>query len=255
MLTFESGAARVTVDPATGGRLASLTVHGHELLVGAETDSMRWGSYPMVPFAGRIARGRFRFDGVDHSLPVNLAPHAIHGYGYTSAWRVLHEDRIAWGFGDPWPFRGEVVQRFDLADAGLEVTMTATAHERQPMMLGWHPWFRRDIGIGHAAQLEFSAAHMYELDAEGIPTGRLRSPSPQPWDDCFTDVVDGPRLRWGDELELRLSSTAEHWVVFTEPEHALCVEPQTGAPDEVNREPRVVEAGDTLSIGFRLEWD
>ena len=38
-----------------------LVIDGHEVLVGDDdtSDPMRWGCYPMVPWAGRVAYGRF----------------------------------------------------------------------------------------------------------------------------------------------------------------------------------------------------
>jgi len=43
---------------------------------------LAWGSYPMVPWAGRIRHGRFRFDGEEYELPINFGAHAIHGVGF-----------------------------------------------------------------------------------------------------------------------------------------------------------------------------
>ena len=49
-----------------GGRVAQITVDDIALLVGQaeahEPSPLAWGSYPMVPWAGRIRHGRFRFD-------------------------------------------------------------------------------------------------------------------------------------------------------------------------------------------------
>lgn len=215
---------------------------------------MRWGSYPMIPFAGRIRHGRFTFDGVRHQLPTNLGPHAIHGYGYTSSWTPVDDVTLHWRFTRPWPFAGEAWQRFELDDHGLTSTLSVLAHERQPIGVGWHPWFCRDIGAGELLELRFGPAQMYELDTEAIPTGRLMTPTAGPWDNCFTSLETEPVLRWGDALELRLSSSADHWVIFTEPSHALCVEPQTGPPDAVNSRPDVLEPGDRLEVEFRIEW-
>ena len=255
MMQFTSRTAAVTVDPAAGGRLAELVVHGHPVLVARDQDPMRWGSYPMVPFAGRIRHGRFTFDGATHELPVNLGPHAIHGYGYTEPWEIIDDQSIGWQFAAPWPFAGRAVQRFTLTDTHLELSMQVTADERQPLMAGWHPWFRRRLDNGATVTLDVGPATMYALDHEAIPTGELVAPPPGPWDNCFTDLVHEPTLRWGDdELVLRLSSTADHWVVFTEPEHAVCVEPQSGAPDEINRRAPVFEAGKTLETVFTISW-
>lgn len=263
MVTLTAGRARAVVDPERGGRLASLSIDGVEILVGADADPMRWGSYPMVPFAGRIAHGRFTFDGIDHELPTNLGPHAIHGYGLADPWNRLGQSAdpdptevtLGWPFRAPWPWPGRAEQHFALDQAGLTTTLRLTATERQPLMGGWHPWFRRDVGLGADAELSFGPARMYELDDVAIPTGRLVDPPPPPWDNCFTELATEPVIRWGEELEVHLSSSADHWVVFTEPTHALCVEPQTAAPDAVNRGQTTVAAGETLEVWYRLAWD
>jgi galactose mutarotase-like enzyme len=68
--TLTAGPVTVRVDRARGARLASLVVHGHELLVQPETgrrgrpsDPLLSGCYPMAPFAGRTRGGRFAWYG------------------------------------------------------------------------------------------------------------------------------------------------------------------------------------------------
>jgi aldose 1-epimerase len=95
---------------------------------------------------------------------------------------------------------------------------------------------------------------MYELDAQAIPTGRLVDPPEGPWDNCFTALQSAPTLDWAGALRLRLGSSADHWVIYDEPEHAICVEPQTAAPDAFNRTPQVVEAGASMHAEFWLAW-
>jgi len=55
-------------------------------------------------------------------------------------------------------------------------------------------------------------------------------------------------------MTLRVSSTLDHWVVSTEPDHALCVEPQSGPPNQVNTEPTIVEPGNPLVGTMPLAW-
>jgi aldose 1-epimerase len=76
--------------------VASLTVDATPLIVGHDPSlpSAGWGSFPMVPWAGRIRRGRFSFDGVDHQLPINFEQHAIHGTGFEQSWRVVDHDTM-----------------------------------------------------------------------------------------------------------------------------------------------------------------
>jgi len=208
----------------------------------------------MVPFAGRVCHGRFTFDGVEHRLPVNLPPHAIHGYGFVGEWTQSGPDTIEWRLPDPWPFPGLVEQTFQLGETSAELTMTLHAEARQPWSMGWHPWFKREIGATAPAQLEFDVAQMYQLDSELIPTGRLVEPPPGPWDNCFVGMRTGPTLRWGAELAITVTSDADHWVVFDELDHALCVEPQTGPPDVLNHDPPVLEAGGSAKVAMTITW-
>ena len=108
-----------------------------------------------------------------------MPPHAIHGVVYDRPWSVVDATTIAIDLDERWPFRGRVEQRFELDEHGLAVTMTLTADEPMPAMLGWHPWFRRSIADGAPpAVLAFDAAAMLVRDAEGMPTGE-RVPPPR----------------------------------------------------------------------------
>ncbi len=262
-LHLTCGAASVAIDPVRGGRLSALVVDGHPLLFSARSVALQWGSYPMVPWAGRVADGRFGFAGTVIELPRNLPPHAAHGVGFTSSWAVVDhgssEAEVATELASPWPFGGKVAQRFRLDDDGLTIELTVTAGDAaMPVMVGWHPWFNRHLGVENGspveAELGFAARSMYELDERAIPTGRLVAPTPRPWDNCFTGIDEGPVLTWPGLAELRLSSSCDHWVVYDRPGHAICVEPQSDAPDAFNREPAVLGAGDRLEAWFRLGW-
>jgi len=261
-LVRTSATARLTIDPAQGGRMTSLVVHGSELLVTEGLGAVSWGCYPMAPYAGRIRDGRFTFDGRDHQLPRTMPPHAIHGTVLDRAWTVVGDGRIAIDLGPDWPFAGRVTQHFVLGKGGLKATMTLEADEPMPVTIGWHPWFRRILtGSADAvaapsatARLGFEPGRMYERGPDGLPTGRLIAPSDAPWDDCFTEVATPPRLLWPERLALELSSTCDHWVVYTEPEHAICVEPQTGPPDAANLAPRVVVPGEPLTASMTWHW-
>jgi aldose 1-epimerase len=59
-------------------------------------------------------------------------------------------------------------------------------------------------------------------------------------------------LRWPDGVVLTVTSSCDHWVIFTEPDHALCVEPQTGPPDAFNLAPHIVEPGTPLVAEMTL---
>jgi aldose 1-epimerase len=255
-LELAAGDARAVVLAADGGRLASLTVDGLELLWTNRDDGpIRWGSYPMAPWAGRTRHGTFGFGGVERHLPLSMPPHAIHGVVYDRPWTVTGHDELAIDLDERWPFRGRVTQRFHLDPDGLEVTMALDAAEPMPAVMGWHPWFRNVLVDGdEPVRLRFDARVMLVRDAEGIPTGERIPPTPGPWDDAFTDLAAEPVLDWPGRLRLTISSSCPWWVVYTEPRHALCVEPQSGPPDALNSGADVVHPGFPLVHAMHWRW-
>jgi len=255
-IVLEAGSARVVVEPELGGRIAAIEVAGLSLLVGPGDDVLRWGCYPMAPWAGRLRDGRFTFDGRTLQLPLTFPPHAIHGTTYTRAWRDEGGGRLSIDLGEDWPFAGRAVQEITLAEDQLALRLEVHSEgEPFPASLGWHPWFRREIERGEPLELTFEAAAMYERDEQHLPSGVLVAPGEGPFDDCFKDLLRVPTLRWPGALRLELSSSTDHWVVYDEPAHAICVEPMTGPPDALNLAPRIVEADRPLCATALLRWE
>lgn len=257
-VTIASGDAVARLDTA-GGRLGSLIVDGLELLVTDGERPTRWGSFPMVPWCGRLAYGQLTLDEVTYEFPITSPPHANHGFAHTQAWEIGKAEpkavRMSTQLVDPWPFGGRVVQRFAIDDDCLTVGIEVHAGEEpMPAMAGWHPWFRRELGRGGPAELSFSADSAYELDDDLIPTGDFEDVPPAPWNTTVTGMANWPTITWPGALALSIESSFDHWVVFTEPDHALCVEPQSGPPNELNTEPVMVAPGGALSGSMTLRW-
>jgi aldose 1-epimerase len=254
-MELRAGDVRAVVDPTRGGRLSRLEVAGLNLLLPQSDEPMGWGCYPMAPWAGRVRRGRFSFDGREYSLPCNMPPHAIHGTTFTRAWDERDDGRIAIALGPDWPWPGRAVQQFELSDGALEMILEIHADDQPfPASAGWHPWFPRQLGRGGEAVVNLDAGAMYRCDGDGIPTGELVAPPPGPWDDCFTQLARAPGVRWPGAIEIVLRTSLEHVVVYDQPAHALCVEPLTGPPDALNLGPRIVAPGDPLRASVRVEW-
>jgi len=241
------------VDTKYGGRVSSLVLDGRELLIRSAPNPLNWGLYPMVPFAGRVRNGLLRFDNEIVHLPTNMGPHAIHGYGFIREWTVLNDNTIQFEFGAPWPFAGRATQTFDIGDASMTLLLRVEADERQPVQIGWHPWFRRDIGVGAEVGIGFEADAMFELDDAGIPTGDLVPVPSGPWDDCFSGLHGDPTVSWGDR-ELTLSSSLAEWTIYNGDPSGVCVEPQLGPPNSINSAPVVVEAGEAIEGTFTISW-
>lgn len=253
-MQLTSTRATATID-LQGGRLASLVVDGLELLVTEGEKPTRWGSFPMVPWAGRLPFGKLEFGGVTYDFPITSPPHANHGTAMHAQWRTVGPGRIETALAPPWPFGGRVLQQFELSDEAFTVTMEVHADaQSMPALMGWHPWYRRQLDRGEPLELHFAAEQMYETDDEQIPTGRLVPVPEGPWDETFFQVTQTPILEWPGALTVAVTSSFDHWVVFTEPEHAVAIEPQSGAPNDVNRAPHVIEPGGQLGGWMRLTW-
>ncbi|MEM9034829.1 MAG: aldose 1-epimerase [Actinomycetota bacterium] len=247
--------AEVVVDLEGGGRLRSLRVHGHELLVGRLDHPMMWGSFPMIPWAGRIRDARFSWRGTTAVYPAHADGHALHGTTYTRPWTQVADAAIRCDLGPTWPWPGHALQRFELDGGALRQVIEVHAEtEPMPASVGWHPWFRRHLD-GVAVEVDLAAGAMAERDEAGLPSGRwLRPPPPGPWDDCFAELERPPVVRWPGVLEVEIDSDCLHYVVFDELDHTVCVEPQTDLPDVLNHQPAVVEPGAPLVATTTWRW-
>ncbi len=251
MISIGSGDATVGVDTDRGGRLAALDVDGHHLLVGPapERGPMHWGSFPMVPWAGRVRRGRFAFGGRTYELPLDLPPHAIHGTAYRQPWHVdsVADNEMSMSCDLAWELGGRAWQRVEVGDARVTCVLgVAAGDDAMPAEIGWHPWFAKP------QSLSFSPVSMYARDGEGIPSGELVPPPPGPWDDCFVNTAP-VELRYAD-LTITVTSDCDHWVVYDQLPHATCAEPQSGPPDAFNLRQRVLEPGEQLVRTMTFDW-
>lgn len=272
--TGTHGAARVAVDLEHGGRIAQITVDGIDLLVDPPADSERdgsvaWGSYPMAPWAGRIRDGVFTWFGTTHQLIRNQddsgvgaagRQHAMHGTVLGRAWTIDEHTptalAIACDLDEPdrsgWQLGGTAHQRIELLDGQLRCDLSVSVRPGSPPIpaeLGWHPWWRKPDS------LSFHPDAMYERDSVGLPTGRLVAPSDGPWDDCFVNTAPVTlHYERPEHADITISSDCDHWVVYDMPDHATCVEPQSGPPDAFNVRPQIATGTHPLRHTMIVSW-
>ena len=273
MIELRAGGARVTIDPARGGRLASLSVDARELLLRPPSDddrSIRWGCFLMAPWPGRLAGARLVWRDRTFQLPRTHGRHAIHGLGWDREWRVAHVsaataelelDLAAAG----WPMRGTVRERLSLEPGALRLEAEIHAGEAMPAALGWHPWFLRRGG----ARVRLDADAVLEVDRM-LPTGRrvpvagrhdLRDGPPlgdRRLDATYTGVRSPMAISWPDlELSLSFGPECDAAVIYT-PRDVFCVEPQTAVPNAfataAGSAAHVLEAGESLRSVLELRW-
>ena len=212
-----------------------------------ETSSRYHGAYPLLPFIGRLADGRFSWAGVNYTVPPHplATPHALHGVGWERRWAVASQGASAITLSldhpgdDAWPFAFRAKQHFALHPWGLALTMTLTNQHRAsaPAQLGWHPYFP-----SAGARLGTAFKQHWESDERDLPSQPVPLPNARwaveetVWDHCFEGPAQGA-LAWpGQALRLAWSSAPRspfRGAVLYLPEASdfFCCEPVTACPN------------------------
>jgi len=254
VFTLSNDSASIVVDATHGGRLASLRIQDAEVLLtgGPDGTTLTWGCYPMVPYAGRVRSGVVRFNNVDHQLPLTLPPHAAHGTVFAQSWTVVDATastiELNANLGSQWPFGGSVSQRIELSNDHVRLGLRVTAGDQaMPAQVGWHPWFCKP---SHTSLIFES---MLQRDGHGIATTIRERTDAVNVDDCFINPL-APLSLTVNGVDLVLSSDCSHWVVYDQPTHATCIEPQSGAPNGINDSPVIIAPGESLARWFTIAW-
>ena len=233
---LENNELSLAIDIDQGARISSIIFRGFECAVPFRGETLTWGWYAMAPWAGRIRDGLISSpEGREFQLPTNFAPpHAIHGFGLTSSWEELGNGYF--GIEFPEPYGGaRAEQRFELLDNALRWSIEYDAGNCDlAFWMGFHPWFPRELERGGAAEISFHPGKMFERGKDYLPTGKLITPTPAPWDDAFTEVRGAPKVIWEDALQIEIESDAPYWVVYDQDPDGVCIEPQSAPPDAAN---------------------
>lgn len=236
------GDARLVVDLDHGARATEWTVGDLSLLAHHGPDPVDHGMYAMAPWAGRLRGNEVEWGGEHHALPVTYEPWALHGTALRqaatvasagadgeSAWLVARIDEHP---GWPWPMTVDL--GWELRADRLTTTITVRAlDEPFPVVVGWHPWFRRRLARGEPLQWSLDATGRLERGADHLPTGRVVTEGvlDGTFDDAFL-VPDGRAAAvWPGALELEVASDAGWYVVYDQLPDCVCLEPQSGPPD------------------------
>lgn len=227
---------QLTIDIDQGARISSLLWRDMQITVPFRGSVLNYGWYGLAPWAGRIRDGILIDEaGGQTQLPTNLdPPHALHGFGLISSWQDIGPGRALLHL--PAPYKGATVeQKIEVLDDAIRWSLEYDDNGcTLPFWLGLHPWFARELPRGGSAEVEFNAATMLKRGSDGLPTGERISPTPEPWDDAFIDVRGTPGVVWDDVLRIDIESDAPWWVVYTEDQEGICIEPQTAPPDAAN---------------------
>lgn len=285
VIELERGSLTVGIVPEVGGSLAHLAYRGsdllrrgaHELL---ERSNVRASAcFPLVPFSGRIADGRFTFEGETYQLERNFSPepHAIHGQGWQQPWTIRHQNEhwVELGLrhqvpGTPLDY--EARQGFTLEDDQLTIELQVANRGDRPMPagIGLHPYFIRSPGVTLQARL----THMWLTDERKIPRERIELPEhmaftePQPvsklkLDNGFDGWDGHAQIVWpetGRRLTIEADPVFGRAVIYVpEGRDYFCFEPASHAnngfnmlDEEARGGVRILEPGGTLQGSVRF---
>ncbi len=282
-VSLACGDYTLDVLPQLGGAVAGLRFRGLEVLrrtPPGTVEPLASSGFPLVPFANRIAHGRFRFGATEVRLDRNAPEqaHPLHGQAWRHPWSVesrssreialtYEHARGQW----PWRYAARQVLTLDADGLRVQLWLVNRADEPMPAGLGWHPYFHRTPRM----RLRTEVAHVWLTDdaclptrlAPGNPFGDWQRAEPLPEerliDHCYGGWSGRAELDWPEEaLCVRLSADGPlRWLhVFVPPGgDFLCLEPVSHMPDALNRpEPpeitglRVLAPGETLAATVRL---
>ncbi|GAA0564758.1 aldose 1-epimerase [Rhizomicrobium electricum] len=283
MITLGRGKFELDIAPDFGGAITRFEMAGKPVMrpvKPGETNVLEMCSFPLVPYANRIAGGIFDFGGRTYRLPLNFGehPHSLHGHGWQAPWKVevLSRDRLSLVFehaADAWDWAYTAEQVFTMTEDGmvLALTLKNRADKPMPYSLGVHPYFPRRPG----STLKASVKGMWLADETMLPTdlveaGRLvdlnagQVVSKAPFVDNTFTGWQGPAIITQPELGLEIALTASDNSAFLHafmPEGAdfFCAEPTTAMPNAFNRSEspevtgaKVLAPGAAVSLEMRI---
>ena len=264
MINLRSGQSSLQLAPEHGGAIFDWRFAHRPILKAVRGV----GCFPLVPYANRIAFGKFKSQGMSHQLPLNFGdhPHSIHGLGWQRPWKVegtgtdnarltlVHD-----GFG-AWPLRFTAEQYFELGSDSLriEIRMTNRHDIPAPAGLGLHPYFQRPDG----AALRFNATSVWLNDKTALPVSEVAVPDlwnhaagkpvgAAPLDNCFAGWDGRADIDLGaTKMSIQASKAFRHLQIYTpEGQDFFCVEPMTHRPNGINAANgmTLLPPGETLS--------
>jgi aldose 1-epimerase len=261
LVQLRAGDLTADLVPQVGGSVAAFRLDGIDLMRPLSSADRAAGnvlgtaSFPMVPYANRIAGNAFEFRGRRYTFAMNNPPEIfnVHGTGWLRPWTVT--DSSATGAtlsleviepDEAYSYRA--TQRYELDAGGLGVAMTITnaGAETMPFGFGHHPWFDRDADVTvqfHARTFHLNEPEVVIGERIGLPPEVAFDPPrglPERWRCSDYGGWDGPAtVRFpgrGVGVTISAEPVFRHLMVYADPRlPVFCIEPQTNASCAFNR--------------------
>ncbi len=233
----------------------------------------------LFPFPGRIAGGRFEWEGRRFEIPpTDNRGNAIHGFVLNRPWRVVERtatrlvgefqgSRDAPELAERWPADYAIRATYELSGNRLVMQYEFWNPDQRPLPCGFgtHPYFRLPLGGTKAAECRVALPVSQEWElVELLPTGQRRPAADASalqagrrfgeltldhafsglqfqGDEATATIADSES---GRSLSIVWDRAFRECVVYTPPHReAICVEPLTCVPGAVLLHPRGIDTG------------
>jgi aldose 1-epimerase len=214
----------------------------------------------LIPFPGRVARGRYVFDGQALELDCNdkEGPNAIHGFVRHVPWMVdeqavdqvvfsIHiEERTYAARGYPFSLEVKVTYRLDPDGLSCAFAVFNSGNRPAPVGVGFHPYFTVGTTRIDHAEAKIPASGFLEFNDELTPTGTVLATAGTEWDYRNYRSIGGRRF---NHCYLHLIRDADGWC------RASLRNPETGTTIDVTMDAAftaiVVYTGDAIPDAAR----
>jgi aldose 1-epimerase len=276
LIKIASADYEVGLTPEEGGGVTFLRFRGTDVLrpaVAHRRGPLELSSFPLVPYANRIAHGRFNWSGYAVSLAPNFGdhPHTLHGEGWREAWRLAHVKsdsavlEIDHRPGEwPWAYAARQTVLVDPQGVTFELELSNLDRSAMPAGLGFHPYFPDRA----SARLRAQVGHVWLTGEDALPKCQAPGAHFGDWaaDTAVTSrsLIDHCHTNWPGQADIALpvrglkvrmtASPNLHFLhIYSPPgEDYFCVEPVSHRPDAVNAIAPLEEGVVSLHPGGRL---
>ena len=269
-ITNYGGALISVMVPDKNGKLANV-IQSHDTIEGVINSPEPYLSTLIGRYGNRIAKGKFKLDGVEYSLAINNGPNSLHGgpTGYHArVWDAEQTSKqsLTLHYLSPdgeegFPGNLDITVVYTFTDENeLIITYTATTDKKTVINLTNHAFFSL-AGVANPTPtidnniVTINADFYTPIDEVSIPTGEISKVEGTPMDFRTPHTV-GSRI--DDPFQQLVNGAGyDHCYVLNKEEAgaltfaAKCVEPESGRSLEVyTTEPGVQVYTDNWATGY-----
>lgn len=264
-ISIRSGSSSAELSPQ-GAYAVGLSLDGTDLFKPTgDGKQQHGGAAVLIPYAGRIRKGRYTFEGKEYQFATEPDGDSLHGFGKDRRWQVEDNRADSVTFGALLKNRGypgtlDTKVKYDIGPRVFSTGCTVTNVGRRavPFVVGFHPYFL-------ASEWRLSATgkvYRYELEDEFFPTGKKET---------FDFATIGAASHLDDEFRsagtVKLETdrytivmkryNMSYLVIFNGRQaegKSVSIEPYTGLDDAFNNRIglRVIEPGGSFKCGYDI---